>query len=59
LLIGCWRPSLCAEEENDTLYSYTQISKDKFGDLVLDGRSRSLALITTPIPTARAPPDRS
>ncbi|MGH3786631.1 MAG: hypothetical protein ACRDRG_08780 [Pseudonocardiaceae bacterium] len=55
--VSRWQPALCAED--DTLYSYTQLSDDVTRNLLLEGSSPGLALMTDPIPTARAPPDRS
>ncbi len=51
-----WQPALCAG--GGALFSYTQVSDQVARDLVLEGSSPALALVTNPIPTERAPPDR-
>ena len=53
--VSRWQPVLCAG--GGAAYNYTQLGDDVARNLMLDGSSPGLALMTNPIPPERAPPD--
>lgn len=49
--VSNWQPVLCAS--GGALYSYTQLSDDTTRELVLNGSTPSLGLVTDPIPPTK------